>query len=117
MAAQRYFLHVEDFSRARGTDPQMSFDGSSAPSFAAALLAALRDPALISHWRAKQADPDAVDASVCALDAQATVRVTPADTGQGGDIEVATSLPHAVLRHRMGLLVGPHWTLRDVKSA
>ncbi len=28
-----------------------------------------------------------------------------------------TVLPHAVLKHRLGLLIGSHWTLRDVHTA
>lgn len=116
MPAQRYYLHVEDFARARGADAATSFGGSAGPAFAAALLAALREPGLFAHWRAHQPDPDAIDASLGALDRDAAVRVTPAETGHGGDIEVTTALPHAVLRHRMNLLVGPHWTLRDVKG-
>ena len=117
MAAQRYYLHVEDFAGARGLSPDMSFDGSSGPAFAAALGAALREPALFERWRAKQEDPDKVDASLGALDPAAKVEVKPAEVGHGGDVVVTTSVSHAVLRHRLGLLIGRNWTLRDVKSA
>jgi len=33
------------------------------------------------------------------------------------DVTVTTRLPHSLLKHRLSLLVGAHWTLRDVKSA
>ena len=117
MAAQRYYLHVEDFAGARGSDPAMSFEGSAGPAFAAALGAALRESGLFERWRAKQEEPDKVDASLGALDPGAKVEVKPAEVGHGGDVVVATSLPHAVLRHRLSLLIGRNWTLRDVKSA
>ena len=117
MAAQRYYLQVEDISSARGANPGMSFEGSAGPAFSAALGAALREPALFQRWRAQQEDPDAVDASLGALDPDAKVEVKPARTGHGGDVVVTTSLPHAVMSHRLGLLIGRNWTLRDVKSA
>ena len=33
------------------------------------------------------------------------------------DVKITTSLPHAVLKHRLGLLIGANWTLRDVSAA
>jgi hypothetical protein len=41
-------------------------------------------------------------------------------TGQQDDLRivlnVTTSLPSAVLRHRLRLLAGPHWQLREVRQ-
>ena len=33
------------------------------------------------------------------------------------DVKITTVLPHAVLKHRLGLLIGANWTLRDVSAA
>src|SRR5688500_5674232 len=114
--AQRYYFRIDDLARARGSDPAMSFDGSSAPAFAAALMSALRDPALFQHWRSKQEDPDAVDPALGALDASAMVDATPVNAGSGSDVVVTTKLPHSILRHRMQLIAGSNWTLRDVQA-
>ena len=112
---QRYYIGIEDLSRARGSVASLSFQGESPDSFAAELQAALREPALWQRWLAMQPDPDAVDASLGATDPQAAVSATAHDLHT--DVVVTTSLPHAVLRHRLNLLAGAHWTLRDVKAA
>lgn len=115
--AQRYYFRIDDLARARGGDSATSYDGNSADSFAAALLAALRDAALFEHWRRKQEDPDAVDPALGALDVSAMVSATPINAGHGTDVIVTTKLPHAVLKHRLQLLAGSSWTLRDVQVA
>ncbi len=117
MAPMRYYLAVDDFAHARGTDPELSFDGKSAQAFAAAVLAALRNPALFDVWRRKQPDPDAVDPALGALDPGAQVVARPAGSGFGGDVELVTSLPSSVVKHRLRLIAGSNWSLRDVKSA
>jgi hypothetical protein len=33
------------------------------------------------------------------------------------DIDLQTSLPMTVVRHRLNLLIGASWTLRDMRSA
>jgi len=113
---QRYYLGIDDLSRARGTEPSLSFDGDSPEAFAAALQAALRTPVLFERWRALQPDPDDVPAALGATDAAATV-TAKASADLRADVQVTTSLPHAILRHRLNLLAGAHWTLRDVKAA
>jgi hypothetical protein len=113
---QRYYLNVEDFARARGTVPELSFQGDSPEAFGAALLSALREPTLWQRWLAMQPDPDAVDPALGATDPAATVTARLADELHS-DVVVTTRLPHAILRHRLNLLVGAHWTLRDVKAA
>jgi len=112
---QRFFIGIDDLARARGANAELSFHGDSAGGFAAALQAALCEPALFERWRNLQPDPDAVDPGLGATDAAATVSAKQQDLHI--DVTVATRLPHAILRHRLNLLVGTHWTLRDVKGA
>ena len=116
MGNQRYYLSIDDVSRARGPVPSLAFDGDSPQAFAAALQAALRSAALFERWRALQDDPDDVPPALAATDATATVTAKPASDLRA-DVQVTTSLPHAVLRHRLNLLAGSHWSLRDVKAA
>ena len=112
MSQQRYYLSIDDLARARGEFNELSFRGSSPDSFAALLQSALREPTLWNRWKAMQPDPDAVDPALGVSDPQATVSATAADMHT--DITVTTSLPHAVLKHRLTLLVGSHWRLHDV---
>ncbi|MGH8042673.1 MAG: hypothetical protein ACREPN_11575 [Rudaea sp.] len=114
MSAQRYYLSIDDLTRARGEFDELSFHGNSPDSFAVLLQSALREPTLWRRWRAMQPDPDAVDPALGASDPQATVSAAQSDMHT--DIVVTTSLPHAVLKHRLTLLVGAHWSLRDVKA-
>ncbi len=113
--AQRFFLGIDDLARARGTSEALSFQGGSADGFAAALQAGLREPSLFERWRKLQPDPDAVDPGLGATDAAATVSAKQQDLHT--DVTVTTRLPHSILRHRLNLLIGAHWTLRDVKGA
>lgn len=113
--AQRYYFSIADLAKARGETAELSFAGGSPDSFAGALQAALREPTLWQRWRALQADPDAVDPGLGASDPQATVKATQADLHT--DVEVTTRLPHAILKHRLTLLAGHSWTLRDVRAA
>jgi hypothetical protein len=113
--AQRYYLTIANLATAHGPDPDLSFQGSSPQSFAEALQAALRQPVLFERWRAKQPDPDEIDKSLQPVDPAATVHAEVDDLHT--DVQVVTSLPHAVLRHRLSILIGPNWQLRDVAAA
>ena len=115
MPNQRYYLSIDDLAKARGQFDELSFHGNSPDSFAALLQSALREPTLWRRWRAMQPDPDAVDPALGASDPAATVTAVQQDLHT--DILVTTSLPHAILKHRLTLLVGAHWSLRDVKTA
>ncbi|MEO8459371.1 MAG: hypothetical protein ABI451_02480 [Dokdonella sp.] len=115
MTAQRYFISIDDLSRARGESPELSFTGNSPASFAAAFEDALRHRSLWERWKAKQKDPDSVDAATGVKDPDATVTATQSDLHC--DVEVVTSLPHALMRHRLDLLIGHNWKLRDVRAA
>ncbi|HSN00033.1 MAG TPA: hypothetical protein VLS52_03365 [Rudaea sp.] len=115
MSIQRYYLSIDDLAKARGKINELSYQGNSPESFSALLQQALREPTLWRRWRAMQPDPDAVDPALGASDPQATVSAEQVDMHT--DILVTTSLPHAILKHRLTLLVGAHWSLRDVKTA
>lgn len=112
---QTFFIVVADLAKARGQVPSLSYSGNSAEGFAAQLQAALREPALWERWRSMQPDPDAVDPLLGASDPQAVVEAHQADLHC--DVKITTVLPHAVLKHRLGLLIGANWTLRDVSAA
>src|SRR5690242_18820245 len=113
--AQRYYLTVDDLGQARGPDPDLSFHGSSPQSFAEALQAALRERGLFQRWRERQPEPDDVDESLAPVDPNATVKAEQDDLH--ADVEVVTSLAHSIVPHRLDLLVGHHWKLRDVRTA
>ena len=113
--AQRYFITIANLAKARGPDADLSFQGSSPQSFAEALQQALREPILFQRWKAKQPDPDEVDQSLAPVEPAATVTAEPDDLHT--DVQVVTSLAHAVLRHRLFILIGPNWQLRDVAAA
>jgi len=113
--AQRFYLTIANLAQARGPDPDLSFQGSSPQSFAEALQSALRQPVLFQSWKAKQPDPDEVDQSLAPVDPAATVTAVLDDLHI--DVQVVTRLTHFVLRHRLFILIGPHWQLRDVAAA
>jgi hypothetical protein len=112
---QRFIFSVDDLPKARGEFHELSFDGESAMSFAALLQQSLREPALWRRWKAMQPDPDAVDPALGRIDPDATVQARQSDVHVS--VTVVTSLPHAIIQHRMTLLIGKHWTLRDVSAA
>lgn len=112
---QHYYLAIDDFAAAHGDDPALAFEGRSPEALAAAVQEALRTPALFERWRGTQDKPDEVDASLAPVDAQASARAAQSDLHV--DLEIDTDLPMHVLRHRLNLLIGSHWTLRDVRQA
>src|SRR5690242_6011181 len=113
--AQRYFITIANLAKAHGPDPDLSFKGSSPQSFADALQGALRQPVLFQRWKARQPDPDDVDQSLAPVDPAATVTAELDDLHTV--VQVVTSLTHSVLRHRLFILIGPNWQLRDVAAA
>ncbi len=112
--AQRFYLTIANLAKARGPDPDLSFQGSSPQSFAEALQAALRQPVLFQRWKAKQPDPDEVDQTLAPVDPAATVIAKLDDLHT--DVQVVTTLTHSVMRHRLFILIGPNWQLRDVAA-
>jgi hypothetical protein len=111
----RYYLSLPDPQRARGSDASLAFSAHGAEEFAAQLQDALRTTALFERWRGQQEDPDAVDPGLGATDPQATVQGAQDDLHI--DLVVTSSIPGNVLKHRLRLLAGGGWELRDVKSA
>ncbi|MEZ5461237.1 hypothetical protein [Dokdonella sp.] len=112
--AQRYFITISDLSTARGDYPELSFDGVSPEHLAKDLEAALREPTLWERWRVMQDDPDEVDPQTAIVDPEATV--TASLEAQRVEVIVTTSLSHSIVKHRLDLLVGRNWKLRDVSS-
>jgi len=111
----RYYISLPDPEAARGSDAAFAFSAHGADEFAAQLQQALRSDGLFQRWRDAQEDPDEVDAALGATDPQATV---------GGrqdhlriDMVVTTSIPGSVFKHRLRLLAGSGWELRDVTAA
>ena len=111
---QRFFISIDDLQKARGDISSIAFHGVSPDAFAEALQTALRDPGLWEQWRALQPDPDEVDPGTGQSDPEANVTAKQSDLIT--EAQVITNLPHAILSHRLGLLIGPHWKLRDVSA-
>lgn len=115
MTRHRYYLSIADLSHARGEDQRFAWDGAGPDDFAAALQDALRGDDLFQRWRAVQPDPDAVGETLASVDPQAQVSARVADLHT--EVELVTSLPMSVLRHRLLLLMGPDWQLHDIRKA
>ena len=113
--ANRYYLSLRDPNKARGTNAAFSFSANGAAEFAAQLQQALRSDDLFQRWRDAQPEPDEVEASLGATDPSATV------SGEQDDLQIdlvaVTSLSGSVLKHRLTLLAGSGWELRDVTKA
>jgi hypothetical protein len=114
MSTQRYYIVVDNLAKARGPVGELSFTGESPDDFAAQLQRALREPALFQQWKALQPDPDAIDDSMGSNDSAATVTAKQHDLRC--DVTVTTKLPHSIVKHRLSLLIGRNWTLRDVTA-
>jgi len=108
----RYYLQLPDARVARGADAAFAFRAVSAEGFAEELQAALREDRWFARWKAAQADPEAVDPALGAVDPLAVVRGAQKDLHV--ELVVTTSVPGTILRHRLRLLAGSHWQLRDV---
>jgi hypothetical protein len=110
----RYFLRLPDPAKARGDEPSLAFRSVGAEGMAEELEQALRGTGLFDRWRAMQEDPDAVDPGMGAVDPQASVE------GKQQDLTVElvanTDLPGAVFKHRLRLLAGHGWEMRDVRA-
>ena len=111
----RYHLSLPDPARARGAEPALAFQSQGADGLAAELQDALRTDRLFQRWRAAQDDPDGVDRALAATDPAASVRGEQHDLHI--DLIATTSVPGSVLRHRLRLLAGDGWQLRDVSAA
>lgn len=112
--AIRYYLSFPDPAALRNAG-EFAFRSHGAEGLAEELQTALREDALFQRWRATQQDPDAVDPALGATDPAATVR------GEQHDLKIdliaITSIPGTILKHRLRLLAGNGWQLRDVAAA
>ena len=110
--AIRYQIRLPDPAQARGSEPSLAFHAHGAEAFAEQLQQALSTPALFERWRALQAEPDEVDPSLGVTDPDARV------TGEQRDLAInlvaLTSIPGDILQHRLRLLAGNRWELRNV---
>ena len=110
----RYYLRLPEPATARGSDPELAFHSDGAEGLAEELQQALRGTGLFDAWRSRQEDPDAVDPGMGVTDPSATV------TGQQSDLVVelvaSTDLPGSVFKHRLRLLAGSGWEMRDVRA-
>lgn len=113
--ATRYYLSLPEPREARGSEPEFAFDAQGADAFARQLEDALRSDALFQRWRAAQEDPDGVDPGLGATDPAAKVEGRQDDLHV--DLIAVTTIPGSVLRHRLRLLAGNGWELRDVSRA
>ena len=113
--ATRYHLRLPDPALARGPIPDLAFQSAGAEGLAAELQHALRSTSLFERWRALQDDPDAVSDGLGVSDPTAVVVGEQDDLGVR--LEATTVLPGEVFKHRLRLLAGSHWQLRDVTAA
>ncbi len=109
----RYYITLPDPSKARGGE--FGFTAHGAQGFADELQASLRGSGVYRSWLAKQDDPDDIDPRLAATDESATV--TGAQHDLHVDLVVDTNINGDALKHRMRLLAGHAWQLRDVTSA
>lgn len=110
-----YYLSIADLAHARGPVAALSYDGAGPDDLAAALQEALRTPSLFERWRAMQDEPDEVDPTLGATDPSATVSAHVHDLRI--DVDLITDLPMSIVRHRLNLLIGASWQLRDMRKA
>ena len=115
MARNHYYLSIADLAHARGDDPRFAYDGAGPNDFAAALQQSLRGDELFERWRNAQPDPDAVDTRLASADPGAEVNAKVADLHT--EVDLLTNLPMSVVRHRLYLLIGSAWQLRDMRAA
>lgn len=112
--ATRYFITLPDASRARAAG-ELPFQSQGAEGLAQELQQALATDRLFQQWRAKQPEPDDVDPGLGVTDAGASVQGRQQDLQI--ELTVITSIPGEVLKHRLRLLAGQTWQLRDVTAA
>lgn len=111
----RYQIRLPDPAQARGSEPTLAFSAHGADAFAEQLQDALRSTALFERWRALQPEPDEVDPALGATDPSASVSGEQLDLSIG--LVATTTLPGSILQHRLRLLAGNHWEIRNVSQA
>ena len=109
----RYYLSIPDVGTLADAGA-FAFHARGADGIAAELQAALRGDDLFRRWAATLGDPDDADAALGATDPDAVV--TGEQTDLHLDLVATTALPGSVLKHRLRLLAGSGWQLRDVTA-
>ncbi len=109
----RYLIRLPDPERVRASG-EFAFRSQSAEGMASELQDALRGDALFQRWRATQDDPDSVDPALGVTDAAAVVEGRQHDLHI--DLVADTAIAGTVFKHRMRLLAGATWELRDVRT-
>lgn len=108
-----YSISLPDPIHAHGSEASVSFNAHGATAFAEQLQTALTDPSWFERWRSLQPDPDEVDPTLGVTDPTARV------TGEQQDLRInllaTTTIPGDILKHRMHVLAGPYWELRNVR--
>lgn len=112
--ATRYYLRLPDPARARGSDSAFAFHSEGAGGLASELQAALTGPAFFERWRAAQEDPDGVPSALAGTDPAAKVSGSQHDLAI--ELVATTSLSGTAFKHRLRLLAGSGWELRDVRA-
>ncbi len=108
----RYFITIPDSGKLASAG-EFAFRSVGAEGLAEELQAALRGDALFQRWVATQDDPDGVDPRLAATDPSATVEGRQDDLHI--DLIIDSALNGEAFKHRMRLLAGSHWQLRDVR--
>lgn len=111
--ATRYFIAIPDPDAARASG-RFAFTAHGAEGFARDLQEALRGDALFERWRATQDEPDEVDPLLGATDPSAQVEGVQRESRV--ELVATTTLRGDVFKHRMRLLAGSAWELRDVRG-
>jgi hypothetical protein len=111
--ATRYFIAIPDPDAARAAG-EFAFTAHGAEGFARELQEALRDDRLFERWCATQDDPDEVDPMLGATDEAARVEGVQRETRV--ELVATTRLRGDTFKHRMRLLAGSAWELRDVRA-
>lgn len=109
----RYLIRLPEPEQARASG-EHAIRAQGAAGIAAELQEALRGDALFARWRDQQPDPDEVDPALGITDPAAAV--SGEDRNLGVDLVVSTSISSTVLKHRLRLLAGSAWELRDVRA-
>lgn len=110
-----YDFSIADLASARGEIAELAFDGAGPNHLAAAVQEALRYPGFHQQWRQLTGASETDAASLALTDDQALARARVEDLAI--ELEVITTLPMRIVRHRLDLLIGEHWQLRDVRTA
>ncbi|AFC85232.1 hypothetical protein [Frateuria aurantia] len=110
-----YEFSIADLASAKGELAGLAFDGAGPNHLAAALQEALRYPGFHQQWVQLTGASEAEAVALGLTDDQALTKARLADLAV--DLEVVTTLPMRIVRHRLSLLIGEHWQLRDVRNA